>query len=889
MNPRKTIIKRKSIPLTLVSVAKRCKIKHIKAPVRSFSDPPLVEECHFNTDDSSDQILDENNEGTCYDDQPDTEQQTAHTKRKQKAAEKWQIVQSVALNGVIMNMSEALLDCTICDKSRGIVKCDQCGPLMIYCKQCAIDMHQHSLFHHFVEVWEDGYFQPLELPDGIVLDPKPCCENITRRSIVCFSVEGSPRVLNFPFCSCKCDALKLIGFNYWPGTPVYPQVAFTFEFLDLLEALLLECHVAVQDFTQAWSYLVTKKLIKMPCNLYPVLIDSFEEYRHFRRRLQTLEGIHVTPLDHSCPACSTESGVVTVSIDAIFGLCRKKSAGKSVQGPLSGKMVFEFQDEVNAFVSSHSQSRNSSSQGLCNNFLAGNELRSSKRYKALDETAVMGSICRHEVPLRFFNLFHGERISYAVYMMHCLQQLFPSHDIKLLYDVSCTLQKHLQANSRDDLLSVFHLAIPIFHCFGHKLSCQIQFSPRIIEGFGLSDGEGMERMWSFLRPFSRMTKEMGPSHRIDVLSDAILYYGQKGIDNIGKLICKKFHRAQSLKEESNKDLNDLMLMSPVQFSMADVERWEEEERSQLLQDSSAINLSERWQAKYVKLIDMHEEIKSSITSISTVEPSSPLFVPPSQLLECLTQCEDKLKSLEQANGVRQRWSTSSTQYREAKTLVASEHRMCLLLKLEQAARERWFLLTLKAKYADGLAIDSRLSLPVEDHMIWEAAINIHRNSYTASLASIATSIPIEVKREAVQKFRTAKRSLEEIALLKDEMRNCLEYYKRQIASLKRSQEEIHLQLHEQEKDVEKLSGCYCLISRKLLIFSTKLTDLLSLFRNIVPEVIPPSMGTSEASTENHFPLTSYTAHVSISIQMKLMKTQVSVEQLVTELRMFSQE
>jgi len=53
------------------------------------------------------------------------------------------------------------------------------------------------------------------------------------------------------------------------------------------------------------------------------------------------------------------------------------------------------------------------------------------------------------------------------------------------------------------------------------------------EGFGLSDGEGMERLWSFLRPFSRMTKEMGPSHRIDILTDAIHYYGQKAIDNIG--------------------------------------------------------------------------------------------------------------------------------------------------------------------------------------------------------------------------------------------------------------------------------------------------------------------------------------------------------------------
>ena len=50
----------------------------------------------------------------------------------------------------------------------------------------------------------------------------------------------------------------------------------------------------------------------------------------------------------------------------------------------------------------------------------------------------------------------------------------------------------------------------------------------------MSDGEGMERMWSYLRRFSRMTKEMRPSHRIDVLTDAIVYYAQKSILNIGK-------------------------------------------------------------------------------------------------------------------------------------------------------------------------------------------------------------------------------------------------------------------------------------------------------------------------------------------------------------------
>ena len=51
------------------------------------------------------------------------------------------------------------------------------------------------------------------------------------------------------------------------------------------------------------------------------------------------------------------------------------------------------------------------------------------------------------------------------------------------------------------------------------------FSPRRCEGIGLSDGETMERFWSYLRRFSKMTKEMRPSHRIDVSSSAILYYG----------------------------------------------------------------------------------------------------------------------------------------------------------------------------------------------------------------------------------------------------------------------------------------------------------------------------------------------------------------------------
>jgi len=34
------------------------------------------------------------------------------------------------------------------------------------------------------------------------------------------------------------------------------------------------------------------------------------------------------------------------------------------------------------------------------------------------------------------------------------------------------------------------------HAYGHEWACQLIYNPRIIQGLGLSDGEGTERLWS---------------------------------------------------------------------------------------------------------------------------------------------------------------------------------------------------------------------------------------------------------------------------------------------------------------------------------------------------------------------------------------------------------
>ncbi len=61
----------------------------------------------------------------------------------------------------------------------------------------------------------------------------------------------------------------------------------------------------------------------------------------------------------------------------------------------------------------------------------------------------------------------------------------------------------------------------------------MSFGPLRCEGVGLSDGETMERLWSYLRRFGKMTKEMRPAHRRDILAHALACYGMKTKEKLG--------------------------------------------------------------------------------------------------------------------------------------------------------------------------------------------------------------------------------------------------------------------------------------------------------------------------------------------------------------------
>jgi hypothetical protein len=67
----------------------------------------------------------------------------------------------------------------------------------------------------------------------------------------------------------------------------------------------------------------------------------------------------------------------------------------------------------------------------------------------------------------------------------------------------------------------------------------MKFSPRYLTGFGLTDGEWMERLWSYLGGFVKVTGAMSKSCRLLTLTSALKHFKKEKMMTMGKVQKKK--------------------------------------------------------------------------------------------------------------------------------------------------------------------------------------------------------------------------------------------------------------------------------------------------------------------------------------------------------------
>lgn len=96
------------------------------------------------------------------------------------------------------------------------------------------------------------------------------------------------------------------------------------------------------------------------------------------------------------------------------------------------------------------------------------------------------------------------------------------------YDIACQWSIHLWERMMSyphsmhvdhENKTTFRFMVPKFHLPAHIRPCRTTYSFNYNEKMGRTDGEGVERGWSFINGIAASTKEMKPGSRRDTIDD----------------------------------------------------------------------------------------------------------------------------------------------------------------------------------------------------------------------------------------------------------------------------------------------------------------------------------------------------------------------------------
>ncbi|XP_068670034.1 uncharacterized protein [Montipora foliosa] len=196
-----------------------------------------------------------------------------------------------------------------------------------------------------------------------------------------------------------------------------------------------------------------------------------------------------------------------------------------------------------------------------------------------------------------------------------------------------------------------------------------------------------------------MTKKMRPNHRVDVLTDALLFCARK--------------RAACL----------------VSISREDVAEWANQEAELPTGLHSQVAPSS-WTHTYIIYLKMFYDIQAKWEDGCDPEKLQ-------QLYGQMNKLEAMLQQLKQEHGVMQRWKPDDDPFQLARGEANDRQKRACLQKIYAKVVERWFLLSLKAKYAEGHALAKRLSKHITKAT---KGLNVSVDDYNKTACSTTCSL-----------------------------------------------------------------------------------------------------------------------------------------------------
>ncbi|KAI8636279.1 hypothetical protein BD408DRAFT_438053 [Parasitella parasitica] len=271
----------------------------------------------------------------------------------------------------------------------------------------------------------------------------------------------------------------------------------------------------------------------------------------------------------NCHACDGDERVGVV-LDGNFQLKRKNNTNISEHTDkypsifaISSDVekLWGTKEEVEAYALEKESSKEEVSIST-NNSAALDELENSfkassnalgKTGDRFDEEGVFSVNCaRHGMPIRLYDIFESEGRKYALAAInHILQQLNNKQKLLIMYDIICLCKNKLEEKilglkARDPIYLVI-----VSHAYAHSMHCQVMHHPKVIEGSGNTDGEGVEKFWSTANRFIAMTRQMSKSNRKALLTDVVAHFKRNKMIDLSSQIAKKYNKAVDKIREYN--------------------------------------------------------------------------------------------------------------------------------------------------------------------------------------------------------------------------------------------------------------------------------------------------------------------------------------------------
>jgi hypothetical protein len=218
-----------------------------------------------------------------------------------------------------------------------------------------------------------------------------------------------------------------------------------------------------------------------------------------------------------------------------------------------------------------------------------------------DETGVFVSACRHHLVLWVIDMVKSGEL--AKYGLATISKMIETLGDRLLigYDIGCSFASTVSKSPlADDFLSKgYRLCTDVFHGFAHNYACQLKNHPYGIQGAGMEDLGGMERIFSASNILARTTRYASPYMRHLLIE---IYFSQWDEDKIltsGKMIYQNYLQSLKILDTDGDALRQAMdALSLNDEAIEDLRK----DEARYLEDLTTHTIYDRRSVAYVQLL-----------------------------------------------------------------------------------------------------------------------------------------------------------------------------------------------------------------------------------------------------------------------------------------------